>query len=48
MSYSCLLLNTINKFNTTTIYNNFKNDRYKIIKENTNKKGIYLLVNLIN
>ena len=48
MSYSCFLLNTINEFNPTKVYNNFKNDRYKIIKENKNKKGIYLLVNLIN
>ena len=48
MSYSCFLLNTINEFNPTKVYNNFKNDRSKIIKENKNKKGIYLLVNLIN
>lgn len=48
MSSSCFLLNTINEFNPTKVYNNFKNDRSKIIKENKNKKGIYLLVNLIN
>ena len=52
MSYSCFLLNTINEFNPTKVYNNFKNDRSKIIKPQwekiKTKKGIYLLVNLIN
>ena len=45
---TCFLLKTVEKIKPMKVYNNFKEDRLNIKKEEKEKAGVYCLVNLIN
>ena len=45
---TCFLTKTIEQIKPVKVYNNFKEDRLQLIKDQKNKVGVYCLVNLIN
>ena len=49
MEYSsCFLTNVVKQVKPIKIYNNFKEDKDQIKKDQKGKTGVYCLVNLIN
>jgi group I intron endonuclease len=45
---TCFLSKSIEQLNPIKIYNNFKENRLQLIKDQQNKVGIYCLINLVN
>jgi group I intron endonuclease len=45
---TCFLTKAIEEIKPVKVYNNFKEDRLQLIKDQQNKIGVYCLVNLIN
>ena len=45
---TCFLTKTIEQLKPIKFYNNFKENRLQLIKDQQNKVGVYCLVNLVN
>jgi hypothetical protein len=45
---NCFFTKATDNFKPVKMYKNFKNDRQDLIKEQKDKAGVYLLLNLIN
>jgi hypothetical protein len=45
---TCYLTKAVNELKPVKVYNNFKEYRLKLIKDNQKKAGIYYLINLKN
>jgi group I intron endonuclease len=45
---TCFLTKTVKKLKPIKVYNNFKENRLQLIKDQKDKTGVYCLVNLIN
>src|SRR5207237_5035666 len=45
---TCYLTKAVNELKPVKVYNNFKEDRVQLIKDNNKKEAIYCLINLIN
>jgi group I intron endonuclease len=45
---TCFLTKVVEQVKPVKVYNNFKNDRIHLLKEQKTKTGVYILVNLVN
>jgi excinuclease UvrABC nuclease subunit len=48
MSSTSFLIKVVEQIKPIKVYNNFKEDRLQLIKDQKDKIGVYCLVNLIN